>query len=68
MTNDDDDDDDHKNNNDNNNDDDDDDNDNDDEHVRVFDWRGAAMSKKKNPAFCDGNQVMGGAGEKLIEA
>ena len=39
-----------------------------DEHVRVFDWRRAAMSKKKNPACCDGNQVMGGAGDKLIEA
>ena len=62
MTNNDDDD--HNNNNSNNN----NDNDNDDEHVRVFDWRGAAMSKKKNPACCDGNQVIGGAGEKLIEA
>ena len=72
----------HNNHNDDNDNDDDDndddndndkdkDNDNDNEHVRVFDyfdWRGAAMSKKKNPACCDGNQVMGGAGEKLIEA
>jgi hypothetical protein len=26
------------------------------------------MSKKKNPACCDVNQVMGGAGDILIEA
>ena len=34
------------------------DNDNENEHVCVFDWRWAAMSKKKNPSCCDGNQVM----------
>ena len=37
-------------------------------HVRVFDGRRAAMSKRKNSACCDGNQAMGGAGDKLIEA
>ena len=26
------------------------------------------MSKRKNSACCDGNQAMGGAGDKLIEA
>ena len=26
------------------------------------------LCARKNPACCDGNQVMGGAGDKLIEA
>ena len=43
-------------------------NNNNNKHVRVFDGRWAAMSKKKNPACCDANQVTGGAGDILIEA